>query len=45
MIVPVIESDPSTWGLTKVFEDGSLRTYRVLGPAARSHDDGASAER
>ena len=45
MIVPVIESDPSAWGLTKVFEDGSLRTYRVLGPAARSHDDGASAQR
>ena len=46
MIVPVIEIDPSAWGLTKVFEDGSLRTYRVLGPAAaRSHDGGASAER
>ena len=46
MIVPVIESDPSAWGLSKVFEDGSLRTYRVLGPAAaRSHDGGASAER
>ena len=36
MIVPVIESDPSAWGLSKVFEDGSLRTYRVLGPAAAS---------
>ncbi len=46
MIVPPIESDPPAWGLEKVFEDGSLRTYRVLGPAAaRSAGGGAPKER
>ena len=33
VIMPAIESDPAAWGLERVFEDGPMRVYRVLGAA------------
>ena len=30
VIMPAIERDPAAWGLKTVFEEGSMRVYRVL---------------